>query len=568
MPNVSSRYQNIGGILVAMGKITPEALESAAQEKENSPLERFGEILLRLKLTTEEDIHEALAFQYGVPFARLNRRLVDRAIHDVLPSSFLRKHNVVPMFRVEDQLTVALSDPTNLTLVDDITRQTGYEVLPVVATSSDLESALQDLLQEDVSAFEIDDIVEDLDENDVQIIEQQVEDLADLEKVAGMSPVVKLVNYLLFRGVKDGASDIHIEPEEDASRIRERIDGILTEVMTPPPRMHPAIVSRIKVMADLDISERRNPQDGRFRVILDRRPIDVRVSTLPTIHGEKLVLRLLDRKSMRIDIRNVGIPSSHIDGLLEMITAPNGIILVTGPTGSGKTTTLYGVLQEINSDGLNLCTVENPVEFGIKGINQIQANEKGGLGFADALRSLLRQDPDVIMIGEIRDIETALIAIQASLTGHLVLATLHTNDSVSAITRLINMGIEPYLIGAALRGVISQRLVRRLCVRCRKYGSVPKLLERNVEQLAPGREFYVSKGCEACRNSGFNGRIGVFELMRVTDELADTISSAPSLTELRRKAVDQGLYTLLEDGIRKASEGITSLDEVARVVTA
>ncbi len=568
MPNAASRYQNIGGILVAMGKITPEALESAAREKENSPLERFGEILLRLQLATDEDIHEALAFQYGVPFARLTRRLVDRSIHEVLPSSFLRKHNVVPMFRVEDQLTVALSDPTNLTLVDDITRQTGYEVLQVVATSSDLESALQDLLQEDVSAFEIDDIVEDIDENDVQIIEQQVEDLADLEKVAGMSPVVKLVNYLLFRGVKDGASDIHIEPEEDASRIRERIDGILTEVMTPPPRMHPAIVSRIKVMADLDISERRNPQDGRFRVILDRRPIDVRVSTLPTIHGEKLVLRLLDRKSMRIDIRNVGIPSSHIDGLLEMITAPNGIILVTGPTGSGKTTTLYGVLQEINSDGLNLCTVENPVEFGIKGINQIQANEKGGLGFADALRSLLRQDPDVIMIGEIRDIETALIAIQASLTGHLVLATLHTNDSVSAITRLINMGIEPYLIGAALRGVISQRLVRRLCVRCRKHGSVPKLLERNVEQLAPDREFYVSRGCEACRNSGFNGRIGVFELMRVTEELADTISSAPSLTELRRKAIEQGLYTLLEDGIRKASEGITSLDEVARVVTA
>jgi len=565
---VASRYQNIGEILAAMGRISPEALETAAREKESSPLERFGEILVRLKLATEEDIHEALAFQYGVPFVRLTRKLVDRGIHDVLPSSFLRKHGVVPMFRVEEQLTIALNDPTNLALVDDIARQTGCEVLPVVATTGDLEGALQDLLQEDVSAFEIDDIVEDIDENDVQIIEQQVEDLADLEKVAGMSPVVKLVNYLLYRGVKDGASDIHIEPEEETSRVRERIDGVLTEVMTPPPRMHPAIVSRVKVMADLDISERRNPQDGRFRVILDRRPIDVRVSTLPTIHGEKLVLRLLDRKSMRIDIRNVGIPSSHIEDLLEMIAAPNGIILVTGPTGSGKTTTLYGILQEIDSDSLNLCTVENPVEFGIKGVNQIQANEKGGLGFADALRSLLRQDPDVIMIGEIRDLETAMIAIQASLTGHLVLATLHTNDSVSAITRLINMGIEPYLIGAALRGVISQRLVRRLCARCRKPGSVPRALKRTVEQAAPNRKFFTANGCEACRDSGYSGRIGLFELLRVTDELADAISAGPSLTELRRKAIALGLYTLLEDGIRKAGEGITSLEEIARVVTA
>jgi type IV pilus assembly protein PilB len=547
---LAGKHRNIGEILHSMGRVTVEDLERAARERERTPLERFGEILLRLNLATDDDIREALALQYGVPFVRLTRRLVDRSIHEVLPAAFLRRHCIVPMFRVGDQLTVALGDPTKA----------------AVSTAEDLDTALRDVLQEDAAAFEIDDIVEEIDENDVQIIEREVEDLADLEKVAGMSPVVKLVNYVLFRGVKDGASDIHIEPEEDSSRIRERVDGILTSVMTPPPRMHPAIISRVKVMADMDISERRNPQDGRFRVILDQRPIDVRVSTLPTIHGEKLVLRLLDRKAMRIDIRNVGIPASHLESLLELIASPNGIILVTGPTGSGKTTTLYGILQEINEPGRNLCTVENPVEFGIQGVNQVQANEKGGLGFADALRSLLRQDPDVIMVGEIRDTETALIAIQASLTGHLVLATLHTNDSVSAVTRLINMGVEPYLIGAALRGVVSQRLVRRLCVRCRKPGSVPNALRRRVEVLAPGKEFFVSESCDACRGSGFTGRIGLFELLRITDELADTISSSPTLAELRKQAQGQGLYTLFEDGVRKASEGITSLEEVMRVV--
>ncbi len=568
MAALSSKHRNIGEILLSMGRIGPEALEQVAREQERNPLERFGETLLRLEQVTPEDIHEALALQYGVPFVRLARRLVDRSINDVLPSAFQRRHCIVPMFRVEEQLTVALGDPTNLVLMDEIARQTGCEVLPVVALPGEIEVALRECLQEDAAAFEIDDIVEEIDESDVQIIEQQVEDLADLEKVAGMSPVVKLVNYVLFRGVRDGASDIHIEPEEDGSRIRERIDGTLTEVMTPPPRMHPAIVSRIKVMADLDISERRNPQDGRFRVILEQRPIDVRVSTLPTIHGEKLVLRLLDRKSMRIDIRNVGIPASHLEDLLDLISSPNGIILVTGPTGSGKTTTLYGILQEINEPGRNLCTVENPVEFGIHGVNQVQANEKGGLGFADALRSLLRQDPDVIMVGEIRDAETALIAIQASLTGHLVLATLHTNDSVSAVTRLINMGVEPYLIGAALRGIISQRLVRRLCVRCRKAGSVPQVLRKRVNALAPDKQFYLSQGCDACRGSGFAGRIGLFELLRVSDELADTISGSPTLSELRTQAQAHGLYTLFQDGVRKASEGITSLDEVVRVVAA
>ena len=563
---LTGRNQSIGEILVSLGHISEDALGLAVKEKENTPLERMGEILMRLELATEEALQEALAVQYGVPFVRLSRHLVDRAIHEVLPTSFLRKHGIAPMFRVEGQLTVAMSDPTNMGLLDEIARISACEVLPVVAVQEDIDRTLEDLLVEDESAFEIDDIVESIDETDVQIIEQQVEDLADLEAVAGLSPVVKLVNYVIYRAVHDSASDIHIEPEENASRIRHRIDGTLTEMMTPPPRMHPAIVSRIKVMADLDISERRNPQDGRFRVVLDRRPIDVRVSTLPTIHGEKLVLRLLDRKSMRIDIRSVGMPEANIDSLMDLIYAPNGIILVTGPTGSGKTTTLYSILQEINQPGQNICTVENPVEFGIQGINQVQANEKGGLGFADALRSLLRQDPDVIMIGEIRDLETAMIATQASLTGHLVLATLHTNDSVSAVTRLINMGIDPYLIGAALRGVISQRLVRRLCPVCRKPGVVPPTLRKRFKALAANKTFYVESGCDACRDSGFSGRIGLFELLRISDGLSDTISKSPTLTDLRRQAEEEGLYSLLQDGMSKASEGITSLGEVMRVV--
>ncbi|MEM7202806.1 MAG: ATPase, T2SS/T4P/T4SS family [Planctomycetota bacterium] len=564
MPAVMGMTGKLGDILLSMGWISREDLRKAGISENRLPGERLGATLRRLNLVPDECIQQALAIQYGLPYLPLTWRLVDRQIEEVLPKAFLQKHRVVPMFRIEDELTIALDDPTNLLLVDEITRITGCNVLLVVASRRAIDLLLDDLLEDNLGSFEIDDFVESVDAGEVQIIEEKVDDLLDLEEVAGMSPVVRLVNYILFRSIKERASDIHLEPDERMFRIRCRIDGELTEMMTPPHRMHPAIVSRVKVMADLDISERRRPQDGRFRVMLDRHPVDVRVSTLPTVHGEKIVLRILDRSSMRIDLRNLGIGQQRLQALTELAHRPDGLVLVTGPTGSGKTTTLYALLEEINTPTKNLCTVENPVEYNLRGVNQVPANEKGGLRFADALRSLLRQDPDVLMIGEIRDKDTANIAVQASLTGHLVLATLHTNDAVSAVTRLLNMEIEPYLIGAALRGVLSQRLVRRLCATCRKPIDPAAPVLRHFGELPEGR-YHTHGGCEACGGTGFVGRTGLYELLVLTDELCDAISGAPSLADLRRLATEQGLMSLRNDGVHKAAEGITSLDEVLRV---
>jgi type II secretory ATPase GspE/PulE/Tfp pilus assembly ATPase PilB-like protein len=471
------------------------------------------------------------------------------------------------MFKVDGALTVAVDDPTNLWAIDEAARMTGCEVQLVVTSADCVHSLLDDLMDDGPGSFEIDDFVGDVEEGEVQVIEEKGDETLNLQELADMSPVVRLVNFILFRAIGDRASDIHIEPDDHVLRVRHRIDGELRELMRPPTGMHAAIVSRLKVMADLDISERRKPQDGRFRVRLDTRAVDVRMSTLPTVHGEKVVLRIMDRGSLRITLSNLGIGHQRLQAFQDLIHRPDGIILVAGPTGSGKTTTLYAALDEINEPGKNICTVENPVEYNLRGINQVQANVKGGLGFADALRSLLRQDPDVLMIGEIRDAETASIAVQASLTGHLVLATLHTNDATSAVTRLINIGVAPYLIGAALRGVLSQRLVRCLCPTCREPYDPSPASRRRFTDLPTG-QYYRARGCDACRGAGYLGRIGVYELLLVTDDFADLISRGPSLGDLRRLAQKQGLMTLQSDSLRKASEGITSLDELMRVVSA
>ncbi len=557
----------LGALLVQRGALAPGDLERALREQARSPLERFGEILLRLELVEDEALRAALAEQYGLPFVRLERKLVDLGIGEVLPRAFLQRSRVVPLFRVEGELSVAVDDPTNLPLFDEIAQRTGCRVLPVVTAAADLDWALQTLLSDAERRFDIQDFVDRVDENAVQLVERDSEDLSELEEVAGLSPVVRLVNFLLYRAIKDGASDVHVEPDEGRFRVRYRIDGELRELMTPPERMHPAIVSRIKVMADLDISERRRPQDGRLRVQLERRAVDLRVSTVPTIQGEKVVIRVLDRSAMRVDLPNLGLAAGDLARWKELIAKPDGILLVTGPTGSGKTTTLYAALQEINQPDLNICTVENPVEYHVRGINQIQVGERGGVGFADALRALLRQDPDVILIGEVRDAETAGIAVQASLTGHLVLATLHTNDSPSAVTRLSNMGIEPYLLAASLRGVLSQRLIRKLCGACRQEIDLPPAVRRRLGALVEGQRFFAPRGCDLCRGSGYLGRIGIFELMVVDDALADRIAAQPDLQELRRAARAAGMRSLLEDGIAKAAEGITSLEEVLRVAS-
>ncbi len=555
----------LGDILLQNGWATRADVQRACSPEEKLPGERLGDTLVRLNLVSDGHLRQALAVQYQLPYLRVTRRLVDRDVLTVLPRDFVLQSRVVPMFKVDGTLTLAVEDPTNLWAIDEVARITGCEVQLVVTNAECIHALLEDVAEDGGGWFEIDDVVGDVAEGDVQVIAEKGDDALNLQELADMSPVVRLVNFILFRAIGERASDIHIEPDDHVLRVRHRIDGELRELMRPPTGMHAAIVSRLKVMADLDISERRKPQDGRFRVRLDTRAVDVRMSTLPTVQGEKVVLRIMDRGAMRITLGNLGIGHQRLQQLQELINRPDGIILVAGPTGSGKTTTLYAALEEINEPGKNICTVENPVEFNLRGINQVQANQKGGLAFADALRSLLRQDPDVLMIGEIRDAETATIAVQASLTGHLVLATLHTNDATSAVTRLINMGIEPYLIGAALRGVISQRLVRCLCPTCRQPVDVPTNVKRRVPTLPQG-QYYAPRGCDACKGTGYAGRIGIYELLVVTDAFADLTSRNPSLGDLRRLAQQEGLMPLLHDGLRKASEGITSLDEVLRVV--
>ncbi len=563
---ISSMTGKIGDILLANGWVTRADLRRASSPEERLPGERMGDALVRLNLVKDAHLRQALAIQYRLPYLRVTRRLVDREVLTALPRDFVVRHRLVPMFKIDGTLTVAVDDPTNQWVVDEAEHIAGCDVQLVVTDSECIHALVADLSEDGDSSFEIDDFVGDVAEGDVQVIEEKGDDTLNLQELADLSPVVRLVNFILFRAIADRASDIHIEPDDHILRVRQRIDGELQEVMRPPPGMHAAIVSRLKVMADLDISERRKPQDGRFRVRLETRAVDVRLSTLTTVHGEKVVLRVMDRGSMRITLGNLGIGHQRLQQLNELISRPDGILLVAGPTGSGKTTTLYAALEQINEPGKNICTVENPVEYNIRGVNQVQANQKGGLGFADALRSLLRQDPDVLMVGEIRDAETATIAVQASLTGHLVLATLHTNDAVSAVTRLINMGIEPYLIGASLRGVVSQRLVRCLCPTCRKPTKVAANVRRRIPNLPPG-QYYAPGGCDACKGAGYRGRIGIYELLVVTDTFADLASRNPSLGDLQKAAIAEGLMPLLQDGLRKASEGITSLDEVMRVVS-
>ncbi len=555
----------LGKLLVEKKRITEQQLQHALTEQAKSGGERLGEILLRLNHVTEDDIAEVLAQQYSLPLVKLNRFLVDHAIFDAFPQRFLEKNEVCPMFRVEDVTTVALADPTNIFVQDEIRRLVGGRVQAVLATPSNIREAIR-LRQNLSDAFGIDDIVADVGDDDIMIVEEKSQELDGLEETSGLSPVVRLVNYVLFRAAQDGASDIHIEIDEDQLRIRNRVDGVLHEVLSPPRSLHPALVSRVKVMANLDISERRLPQDGRIRVVYERRPIDLRVSTLPCHHGEKVVIRILDRDAMLLDLEAIGVGRDLLAELDAQIRRPHGLMLVTGPTGSGKSTTLYSMLMRIKDPGLNICTVENPVEFNVKGVNQVQINEKIGLTFAGTLRSLLRQDPDVILVGEIRDRDTAAMAVQASLTGHLVLSTMHTNDSASAVTRLVNMEVEPFLVAASVQGVLAQRLVRKICVECREpWHPTGSVAERLKIRGFPVDRLSIGRGCAKCRNSGYSGRIGVFEMLNIDDEIRDAIVAQESLQALRKRLSDRGMRTLFADGIAKAAEGITTAEEVMRV---
>lgn len=556
----------LGQLLLAKGLIQQEQLERALEEQKRSGHQKLlGEVLVELHICTEDQITEALAQAYSVPYARVSPRIADPKVIQVLPKEFLEKHQTLPLYLVEGVLTVAVPEPANVFLLEEIERLSGYQVQVVAATGRDIKSTLQAYLPNN-KVFVIDDIIDEVEPEEFSLIEQPVQDIVNLEVAAGDSPVIKLVNYIIYNAVKDGASDIHVEPGESSLRIRYRVDGCLTEKLRPPHQMHAAVASRIKIMAGLDISERRLPQDGGIHVMMDKRPIDLRVSTMPGKYGEKVAIRIMDNDKTSVNLEKLGFGYDTLKAWRKLIDLPNGIVLVTGPTGSGKSTTLYASLQELNGGDVNICTVEDPIEYALAGVNQFQVNEKAGFTFANALRALLRQDPDILMVGEIRDSDTAKLAIQAALTGHLVLSTLHTNDAPGAITRLYNIGIDPYLVGATLVGVMAQRLVRKLCQNCKEPYAPGVNEKRQIERIAGNVEtLYKSRGCQNCRNLGYSGRIGIYELLVPGDALIDSISQGASLNDLRDIAKKQGMTMLRGDGIEKVKAGITTLEEIYRV---
>ncbi|MHB1036957.1 MAG: GspE/PulE family protein [Pirellulales bacterium] len=557
--------QRLGNLLVEKGYVSLEDLQATLdQQHQGGQNKLLGEMLVERGLCTEDQIVECLAAEYGVPYAKLEPRLHDPKIADVIPRDYAEKNLVLPLFRVRDTLTIAVSEPSNLFLIEEVRGLTRLHVQIVATTPKDIRRMLTSLPNSKV--FVIDDIIDNSETAEVTLIEDAIEDIGDVEEIAGQSPVIRLVNYIVYNAVKEGASDIHVEPADRCTRVRYRIDGRLYKALEVPQRLLNAVTSRIKIMAAMDISERRLPQDGRVHVMLEGRKIDLRVSTFPTSRGEKTVIRVLDTRSISLNLEDLGFAEDVLSRFRDHITAPNGIVLVTGPTGSGKSTTLYAALNAISSMENNVCTVEDPIEYHLPLINQFQVQERVGLTFSKALRTLLRQDPDVIMVGEIRDEETARTAIQAALTGHLVFSTLHTNDACSAITRLINMGVEPYLIGAALNMVLAQRLVRRICAKCRQSYEPPRPLRKALDRMGYQIEtFYKGAGCRNCRNTGYRGRLGVHELVVLDDEVRDAVISNPSISEIRHMAERHGMITLRHDGFRKVREGITTVEEILHI---
>jgi type IV pilus assembly protein PilB len=559
----------LGQLLLARGIVTEEQIEKAlAEQKEKGHNKLLGELLVEMNYCTENQIASALAQGYGVPYAQVSPKICDPHVLEVLPREFLEEHIVLPLFKVYDVLTVAVSEPTNVFLMDEIERISGCKIQVVCSTAKDIKATLQTYLPA-ANVFVIDDIIDDEGLEDFTLIEKCTADISNLEEVAGQSPVVRLVNYLLYNAIRENASDIHIEPDDKKLRCRYRVDGKLYERICPPYQMHSAIVSRIKIMADLDIAQRRLPQDGGIHVLIEGRPIDLRVSVMPGNFGEKVVIRIIDPQKVLFNLESLGFTYENLRLFRKVIQSPNGIVLVTGPTGSGKNTTLYAALAELNSDEVNICTVEDPVECNMRSINQFQVSENSGFGFSTALRSLLRQDPDIIMIGEIRDEDTANIAVQAALTGHLVLSTLHTNDAPGAVTRLLDLGVAPYLVSASLIAVLAQRLVRKICSNCKTEFEPPTSIKRVVEELGGNvQKFHRGVGCNKCRNTGYVGRIAIHELFVPNEEISEMINERTSLKKLRNKAIQNGMVPLHLDGLEKVKAGIISIEEVLRMTQA
>src|SRR5919201_1586139 len=566
--------RRLGDLLVAEGLITEDQLKQALTEQKGKS-EKLGSIFARLGIITEEQLIGFLSRQYGIPSITLSNVDVDSETLRLVPAPIARKYEVLPIKRIGGTLTLAMSDPTNVFALDDVAFMTSLQILPVVAPQAAIRKAI-DKAYESVQQSSMSEMMSEITADaNVEVLEGESDsagvDVFELKESADEAPVVKLVNMVLVDAIRKGASDLHWEPYEKHFRIRFRIDGVLHEMLSPPKRLEPAIISRLKIMSSLDISERRVPQDGRIKLRFGSKEIDFRVSILPTIFGEKAVLRILDKESLQLDMTKLGFDVWSYEKFSHAIHQPYGMVLITGPTGSGKTTTLYSAISTINSPEHNIMTAEDPVEYNLKGVNQVQVNEGVGRSFAAVLRSFLRQDPDIILVGETRDLETAQISIRAALTGHLVFTTLHTNDCPSTVARMVDMGVPPFLLSSALLMILAQRLGRRICKDCKQP------VEGKEEDLVPyghvpegrGRvTFFKGKGCATCNGTGMKGRVAIYEVMPISETLNDMILKEASSAELREKAQKEGMKTLRQAGMQKVIEGVTTVEEVLRVTLA
>ena len=556
----------VGELLVKTGLIGPDQL-LRAQDVQKSNGGFIGTHLVNLGLVTQEDLLQTISQQYGVQIIELSQYSFDDSLLQLVPQNLATKHGLLPLVKKDSTLTIVIADPSNIVAINDIKFITGLDIQVTIAPEPEIKQTQEKLFESGVS---YESIIGDMASDDVEVINTQDSvDIMELEKATEDAPVVKLVNAILTDAIKKNASDIHIEPYEKLFRVRFRIDGVLYEIMKPPPKLKNAITSRVKIMADLDIAERRLPQDGRIKLKLgNNKEMDYRVNVLPTLFGEKVVLRLLDKSNLQLDMTKLGFEVGQMNDFKTAISKPHGMILVTGPTGSGKTTTLYSALAELNKLTTNINTAEDPVEFNLAGINQAQMQEEIGFNFASALRAFLRQDPDVIMVGEIRDYETAEIAIKASLTGHLVLSTLHTNDAPSTINRLLNMGVEPFLVASSVNLILAQRLARRVCSACAEDIQVnPEVLVNIGVPPAEAKHLHVrqGKGCDKCSNTGYKGRIALYEVMTMHDQVRELVLNGASAAEIKREAVKLGMLSLRASGILRLKEGVTTVEEILRV---
>jgi len=565
----------LGDFLLTDKIITKEQLEQALETQKKEP-GKLGSILIRLGHVSEEDIAQALSKQFGYPSINLSKFEIDEKVVELIKPEIARKHIVMPVHRIGSILTIAMGDPSNLFVLEELRFSTNLRIQAVIAPESSILETIEKYYGSS-TGIEAQKFLEEIELSDDASIEV-LEDIEDEEGMLGEAgddaPAIKLVNLIFQDAISKGASDIHFEPYEKVFRVRFRIDGILHEYMTPPMNIKAKVLSRVKLIAQIDIAEKRLPQDGRIKTKLKinemTKAIDMRVSSLPTIHGEKIVIRILDKDNLMLDLTKLGFEPISLERFDRNISEPWGIVLVTGPTGSGKTNTLYSAIQKLNSEDVNIMTAENPVEFNLYGINQVNIKDSIGLTFPASLRSFLRQDPNIILVGEIRDFETADIAIKAALTGHMVLSTLHTNDAPSTIARLINMGIEPFLVSSAVRLVVAQRLVRRLCQKCRSQSKIPPQTLIDIgfpPEEAKSVKIYEPKGCEKCNNTGYKGRIALFEAMEIDEEMKEQILVGASTAELRQKSKEKGMLTLRMSGIEKVKQGLTSVEEVLRETT-